>query len=58
MLIDQGGGAPIYPVLRSSSSVKVKVKSQAKNSQLVKERIDTQRERKYTRIRSKVKCKF
>jgi len=30
------GGTPIYPVLQSSSSVKVKVKSQAKNLQLVK----------------------
>jgi len=28
-LIIQGDGTPIYPVLRSSSSVKVKVKSQA-----------------------------
>jgi len=35
-IILQGGGTPIYPALRSLSSVKVEVKSQAKNLQLVK----------------------
>jgi len=65
----QGGGTPIYPVLRSSFSVK----SQAKNLQLVKgqrwfvivyhnryfQNISVNvKLQKYTRIRSKVKCNF
>jgi len=61
-MLQQGGGTPIYPILRSSSSVKVKVKSQAKNLQLVKGQtrfrnciqrsilLKYQRERKITKI--------
>jgi len=69
-LVIQGGGTPIYPVLLSSSSVKTKVKSQAKNLQLVKGQtrfVIVYHDRyfyvniklqKYTGIRSKVKCNF
>jgi len=66
----QGGGTPIYRALQSSSSVKMKVKSQAKNLQLVKGQTRfvivyhnryfylNVKLQKYTGIRSKVKCNF